>query len=85
LTTNLGDLVLFGEIMDGLGKQKKSDKWLEEGGRFIMDPARWLRGRRWTDKLEVDRGEEEEATKSPAVVMGSNGKPIPLSEYTKEK
>lgn len=39
-------------IMAGLEKQKGSAGWLEENGKFIPGPARWLRGARWEDVVK---------------------------------
>ena len=44
------DEALRGEIMASLEKQKKSDQWRREGGRYIPHPATWLNGRRWEDE-----------------------------------
>ena len=40
-------------LMDALRKQKKSEQWLDAGGRYIPRPAAWLRERRWEDELAV--------------------------------
>ena len=40
------------EIMDSLEKQKKSNEWKIENGRYIPFPARWLSDRRWEDIIE---------------------------------
>ena len=34
----------------GLARQKRSEDWTREGGRFIPYPATWLNGRRWEDE-----------------------------------
>lgn len=34
-------------IMDGLESWKRSDRWTEDGGRYIPSAAKWLRDRRW--------------------------------------
>ena len=48
------------EVMDGLGKAKRSHDWMKEGGRFIPYPATWLRGHRWLDEIsEVDHVEQQ--------------------------
>lgn len=38
----------FSQIMRSLEAQKKSDKW--KNG-FILDPVRWVKGRRWEDEV----------------------------------
>lgn len=35
------------EIMNGMEAWKKSDRWTEEGGRYVPSAAKWLRDRRW--------------------------------------
>lgn len=34
-------------VMDGLEAWKKSERWAEDGGRYIPSAAKWLRDRRW--------------------------------------
>ena len=34
-------------IMDCLEAWKRSDRWTEEGGRYVPSAAKWLRDRRW--------------------------------------
>ena len=41
----------FPQIMEALERQKLSKKW-QEG--FILDPVRWVKGRRWEDVVEVE-------------------------------
>lgn len=38
-------------VLDGLRKQKQSDQWKEDGGRFVPYPATWINGQRWQDEL----------------------------------
>lgn len=45
------DAALVSVIMDALDKQKRSDRWRRENGRYIPDPTTWLNGRRWEDEL----------------------------------
>jgi phage replication O-like protein O len=44
---------LFETIMAAVVKQKRSDDWTRENGRFIPNPASWLNGRRWEDEVEI--------------------------------
>jgi len=44
---------LFETIMAAVAKQKRSDDWTRENGRFIPNPASWLNGRRWEDEVEI--------------------------------
>lgn len=41
---------LFDRIMEALAKQKVSEKWQKEGGRFIPNPLTWLNQGRWDDE-----------------------------------
>lgn len=45
------DTALVSVIMDALDKQKRSDRWRREDGRYIPDPTTWLDGHRWEDEL----------------------------------
>lgn len=45
------DTALVSVIMDALDKQKRSDRWRREDGRYIPDPTTWLDGQRWEDEL----------------------------------
>jgi len=44
---------LFETIIAAVAKQKRSDDWTRENGRFIPNPASWLNGRRWEDEIET--------------------------------
>lgn len=44
---------LFAEIMDGLKRAKQSAQWLDDGGKYIPNPANWLSKRRWEDQDPV--------------------------------
>lgn len=37
-------------IMGGLEKAKQNPEWKREGGRYIPNPAKWIRERRWNDE-----------------------------------
>jgi len=39
------------EILASIEKQKKSDQWLEMGGKYIPYPSTWLNKEKWTDEL----------------------------------
>ena len=41
---------LFDHIMDALAKQKASDKWQREAGRYIPNPLTWINQGRWDDE-----------------------------------
>lgn len=40
----------FNQIMQALESQKQSEKW--KNG-FILDPVRWVKGRRWEDEVQA--------------------------------
>lgn len=48
---NKANIPSLTEILKAIAKQKTSDQWLEQGGRFIPYPASWLNGEKWTDEL----------------------------------
>ena len=55
------DSVAVLSIMDGLEAWRRSDRWTEDGGRYIPSAAKWLRDRRWEitpppGKQKVPRG-----------------------------
>ena len=52
-------------IMDGLEAWKRSDRWTEEGGRYVPSAAKWLRDRRW--EITPPAGKQK-------VPMGASGK-----------
>lgn len=43
----------FEKIMGGLSKWKASENWHERNGKFIPDPERFIKKRRWEDEVEV--------------------------------
>lgn len=43
--------VLTDLIVAALGTQRTSPGWTKEHGKFIPDPAKWLRQERWNDEL----------------------------------
>ena len=38
-------------MITAIGKWKKTKQWKDEGGRYIPNPANWLRHRRWEDEM----------------------------------
>ena len=48
---------LLTQMLAALGLQKRSDKWLKDGGQYIPNPATWLNQGRWMD--EVGGGAED--------------------------
>lgn len=45
------DEELLSLMLEAIEKQKRSEQWQEDGGRFIPHPTTWLNGRRWEDQL----------------------------------
>lgn len=48
------DKALFERILSAVDRQKKSEDWQRDGGRYIPYPATWLNGKRWEDDLGAD-------------------------------
>ena len=48
LDTSNGTLEL---ILSSIERQKKSEQWQKDGGKFIPLPATWLNGKRWEDEV----------------------------------
>ena len=42
---------LLETMITAIGKWKKTNQWKDEGGRYIPNPANWLRHRRWEDEV----------------------------------
>lgn len=54
---------LMKTIMQAIERQKESDQWKDQGGRYIPNPATWLNQRRWED-------EETEAEERSSMFAG---------------
>jgi hypothetical protein len=46
----------FEKITEALAKQKMSEQWTKDGGKFIPHPTTWLNGRRWEDEIKESDG-----------------------------
>ena len=44
---------LLATVLNALEKQKRSESWIKDGGKFIPYPATWLNGKRWEDEVET--------------------------------
>lgn len=44
------DETTFAAMLAALARQRKSESWQRESGRFIPHPATWLNGSRWLDE-----------------------------------
>ena len=40
-------------LINAVEKQKQTEQWTREGGRFIPYPATWLNQGRWNDEIEI--------------------------------
>lgn len=47
-------------MLDALEKQKQTEDWKKEGGRFIPLPTTWLNGARWEDEITERQPEVSE-------------------------
>lgn len=47
------------KILSAIERQKKSEQWKRDGGKFIPYPATWLNGKRWEDAMEVDNATDQ--------------------------
>lgn len=50
------DSIVLDAMLASLERQKNSQEWLKDDGRFIPHAATWLRGRRWEDEPETSGG-----------------------------
>ena len=41
-----------GTLLAALERQKRSDQWSRDGGRYIPNPATWLNQGRWEDEID---------------------------------
>lgn len=41
------------QVMRALATQCKSEQWLKDGGKYIVDPERWIKNERWQDELPL--------------------------------
>ena len=54
--------VPFHVLEDAIHDQSRSAQWLQDGGKYIPNPATWLEQHRWEDKLPIPYGKEVKAT-----------------------
>jgi hypothetical protein len=45
------DHTLLTTMLQALEKQKRSEQWQKDNGKFIPHPATWLNGKRWEDEF----------------------------------
>ena len=53
------DDVLLDHMLAKIEQAKLTQKWMEQGGKFIPMPATWLNEERWDDEYHIISGEEE--------------------------
>ena len=46
---------LLEKMIQAVERQKKSDQWTKDDGRFIPHPANWISQRRWEDELPASK------------------------------
>lgn len=46
------DSELMTQMLAAINKQRLSEQWIKDSGRFIPHPATWLNGERWTDETQ---------------------------------
>jgi hypothetical protein len=56
---------LLQDMLRALADQKRSVRWMKDGGQFIPNPATWLNQERW-----LDVGAEAEAPSNPLQLFG---------------
>lgn len=49
---------LLNQILDAVRKQKTSEDWTKDNGKFIPYPATWLNGQRWLDECKENSQEK---------------------------
>ena len=60
---------LFDHIMDALAKQKGSEQWQREAGRYIPNPLTWINQGRWDDEpVEAPRATTQTSTGSSGML-----------------
>lgn len=65
------DRNLLDVIIKAITSKASSDSWMNEGGKFIPGPAKWLRGKRWEDVDDAQRAQDaktRQAIKDPCLV-----------------
>jgi hypothetical protein len=50
---------LWQSIGGAVGRQKRSDAWRKDGGKFIPHAATWLNGRRWEDQEAAPEADDQ--------------------------
>ena len=53
-------------MSDALIRQKKSEQWCKEGGKYIPKPENWLKDRRWEDNINPPKAESNPQPDEPA-------------------
>lgn len=47
------------QMLEAIDRQRKSEEWTKEGGKYVPYPASWINGRRWEDEAPPETGGEE--------------------------
>jgi hypothetical protein len=60
-------------MLQALEKQKRSEQWQKDNGKFIPHAATWLNGKRWEDELTPKYSPPE--IRKPVVVVDIRPEP----------
>lgn len=61
----------FFQVSAALAKQKMSDQWTRDGGKYIPHPTTWINGRRWEDE-GIQKDYAETPSSAPASKFEKN-------------
>jgi hypothetical protein len=50
------DALLSAQMVQAIERQRQTEAWIKDGGKFIPYPASWLNNGEWLNKLEIDGG-----------------------------
>lgn len=54
-------------LIEAINKQKTTEQWCKDGGKFIPYPATWLNGGRWQDEVSVKKSSLDVASYEAAL------------------
>ena len=46
-------------LIEAINKQKTTEQWCKDGGKYIPYPATWLNGGRWQDEVKVESAKKK--------------------------
>jgi len=68
------------QILQALERQKRSEQWTKENGRFIPNPATYLNQRRWEDELEAPANHDPLEELIHCDECGCNSRPVDVRD-----